>query len=102
MDVVGHRMPFQQLDPLLADRLSQNRPNLVRNSVKHATPKLWYDHHVVLTFPPHVGKALPVVHRLLLPAPTGLPGRTAYADWQVHAPRIAPKLFGSHGQRPWV
>ena len=19
-----------------------------------------------------------------------------------HAPRIAPKLFGSHGQRPWL
>ncbi len=103
VDMVGQTMPFQQLDSSLATKLSKNRPNLpLQTSVKHATPKLWYDHHVVLTFPPHVGKALPVVHRSFLPAPTGLPGRTTYAGWQAHAPRIAPKLFGSHGQRPWV
>jgi hypothetical protein len=55
VDVVGHTMPFQQLDPSLATRLSQNRPNLpLQLPVKHATPKLWYDHHVVLTLCPSI------------------------------------------------
>src|SRR5262245_58937119 len=39
--------------------------------------------------------------RLLLPAPRGLPVRRNYAGWRLPARRIAPKLFGSHGQRPW-
>jgi hypothetical protein len=36
---------------------------------------LGYNRHTVLALLPHMGRALPVVHRLLLPAPRGLPGR---------------------------
>jgi len=40
--------------------------------------------------------------QILLPAPRGLPGRRAYQhSHQSGIRRIAPKLFGSHGQRPW-
>ena len=45
-----------------------------------------YDHDVVLTLPKHVGQALPLERRLLLPAPRGLSGRKSHAFAQrLHA-----------------
>jgi hypothetical protein len=102
VDVIRHAVPVQQLHPSLTTQLPQNHANLFPQiPIEHFSPKPWYDYHMVLSLPPHVGQALPFVHRPLLPAPTGLPGRRAYAEWKPIARRIAPKLFGSHGQRSW-
>src|ERR1700722_9423773 len=99
MDVVGHRMPFQQFDSSLSAQVPKNWADLVpQPSVEDFPAVLRYDHHVVLALPPHMGQALPFVHKLLLPAPRGLPGRRSL--W--HSTPDRSKLFGSHGQRPWV
>jgi hypothetical protein len=44
-------------------------------SVEDFSAVLRYDHRVVLALPPHMGQSLPLVHKLFLPAPSGLPGR---------------------------
>src|SRR5262249_48205424 len=99
VNVVGHRMPFQQLDPALTAQFPKDWPDPVsKPSVEDFAAVLRYDHDVVLAFPPHMGKALPFVHRLLLPALRGLPGR-----WSLcHYTSDRSKLFGSHGHRPWI
>jgi SAM-dependent methyltransferase len=67
-------------------------------SVEDFPAVLRYDHHVVLALPPHMGLVLPFVHKLLLHAPRGLPGRRSLC----HCTPDRSKLFGSHGHRPWV
>src|SRR5579863_8423552 len=76
VDMVGPRVPFQQLDSSLTAQIPKDRPDLMpQSSVEDFPPVLRYNHNVVLALPPHMGQALPFVHRLLLPAPRGLPGR---------------------------
>src|SRR4051794_24276909 len=99
VDRVGHRMPFQQSDPTPPAQSPKERADPTPEpSVGDFPSVLRYDHDVVLALPPHMGRALPFVHRLLLPALRGLPGR-----WSLcHCTPDRSKLFGSHGQRPWI
>ena len=76
VDMIGHRMTFHQLDSTLTTQLAQDRADLPpQPSVEDFSAVLGYDHYIILAFPPHMGQALPVVHRLLFPAHRGLPGR---------------------------
>ncbi len=55
----------------------------VRPAVEDIPSVPGYDHYVVLALPPHMGQALPVVHRLLLP-PHGIfldEGAYAISKW---------------------
>jgi hypothetical protein len=56
-----------------------------------------YDHDVVLAFPPHMGQALPFVHRLPLPVPRGLPEGRTYA---FSSPMHAASLEALQATRP--
>src|SRR5271170_7172738 len=90
VDMVGHRMTFHQLDSTLTTQFAQDRANLSpQPSIEDFSAVLGYDHYMVLALPPHMGQALPVVHRLLLPAPRGLPGRGSLCHVLKNAPRIA-------------
>src|SRR5499433_1978673 len=102
MDMIGHAVSFHQLYAALAAQVSQDPTNLPPQfPVEDTLAVLWDDDDVILAFPPDMGQTLPVVHRVLLPVPAGLPGRRTYVSVVLLARRIAPKLFGSHGQRPW-
>src|SRR3954467_4067461 len=69
VDVVGHRMPFHQVDPSLTAQLPQNHADLPpQPSVEDLPAVFRYNHDVVLAVPPHMGQVSPLVHRLpLLP-----------------------------------
>jgi hypothetical protein len=71
-------------------------------SVQDFPAVLRYDQHVVLALPPHMGLVLPFVHKLLLPAPRVFSDEGAYAIFSKECTPDRSKLFGSHGQRPWV
>ena len=64
VDVVGHQVPLQQVDPLLPAQVPQDLSDLPAElAVRHPLAVLWHDHHVVLpvlALPPDVGLALPV------------------------------------------
>jgi hypothetical protein len=63
MDVIHHRMPFQQLDLLLPALLPKQRPNLLPQfSINDLLAILWYNHYMVLTLPLDVGLTLPIFH----------------------------------------
>jgi hypothetical protein len=87
VDVVGHRMPFEQFDSSLGAQLPKDWADLMpQPSVEDFPAVLRYDHYVVLALPPHMGQALPFVPKLLLPAPRGLPGKRSYAIFRgLHA-----------------
>ena len=81
--MVGHRMPFQQFNPLLTAQLPQNLADLFPAASKQPPlPVLWNDHHVVLALPLHMGLTTPIFHLRSAPAPRGLPGRGSF---HIHA-----------------
>ncbi len=95
VDVVRHRLPFQQFDSALTAQLPKNWANLMpQPSLEDFPAALRYHHYVVLALPPHMGQALPFVHRLLLPAPRGLPGRRSLCLPHPNARRIARSSSG--------
>src|SRR5512135_3110744 len=80
VDVVGHRMPFHQVDPSLTAQLPQDHADLPPQPPVEDLPAIFrYDHDVVIAVPPHMGKVTPLVHRLALQPVGGLPGGRAYA-----------------------
>ena len=88
--VVGQRMPFQQLNATLTTQIPQDGPDLPPQPSVEDLPAIFrYDHDVALTVPTHRGQALPLVQRLLLPAPRGLPGRRSRCRSPAMARRIA-------------
>src|SRR5262249_49335675 len=102
VDVVGHRMPFQQTDPPLTTKLPQDASDLTpQPSVEDFATVLGYDHHVVLAVPPDMGQVLPLMHRLSLRPSGAFPGGEPmpFGD-----PRHAGSLeaLWVHGQRPWL
>jgi len=100
VDMVGHAVPFQQLHSSLAAQVPQNPATLpLQLPVEYTFTILGDDDHMLFAFPADMGRTLPVVHRVLLPAPAGLPGGKTSVSAEQPARRIAPKLFGSHGQR---
>jgi len=102
VDIIRPTMPFYQLHSSLAAQLPQDRADLpLQLPVEHPLPVLGDEDHGILAFPSDMGQTLPVVQRVLLPAPAGLPGGRTSAFEHQPARWIAPKLFGSHGQRPW-
>jgi hypothetical protein len=102
LDMIRPTGPFPQLHAAWAAPLPQNRTELpLQLPLAHPFPVLGDEDHVRLAFPADMGQTLPVVHKVLLPAPADLPGRRTYVSRHALARRIAPKLFGSHGQRPW-
>ncbi len=66
----------------------------VQSAVEDIPPVPGYDHHVVLALPPHMGQALPVVHRLLIPPHGIFLEEGAYAISRRFAPRIARSSSG--------
>jgi hypothetical protein len=95
VNVVGHRMPFQHLNATLTTQIPQDGSDLPpQPSVEDFPAVFRYDHDVVLTVPTHMGQALPLVHRLLLPAPRGLPGRKSLCLFPAIARRIARSSTG--------
>jgi putative transposase len=89
------RLQEEVFDPPLLAQVPQDGTDLLAQlPVEDFPPVLGYDHDVVLAVPPHMGQALPVVHRLLLPAPRGLPGRGAYAVCLPRTRRIAGSSSG--------
>jgi hypothetical protein len=61
--MIHHRMPLQQLDPLLTTQLPEYLPDLMAQSSVHDLPAiLWYNDHMVLALPLHVGLTLPIFH----------------------------------------
>ena len=95
MDVVGHRMPFQHRDATWTTQIPQDGPDLPpQPSVEDLPAVFRYDHDVVLPVPTHMGQALPLVQRLLLPAPRGLPGRKSLCLSPATARRIARSSTG--------
>src|SRR5664280_2150870 len=81
VDVVRLRLAFQQFHTTLPTQFSQNLSYLCLQLPVQCLPSvLRDDHHMVLAVPPHVGQALPLMHRLLLPAPTGLPRKESLSS----------------------
>src|SRR5512142_3074916 len=67
VDVVGHRMPFHQVDASLTAQLPQDHADLPPQPPVEDLPAVFrYDHDVVLAVPPHMGQVTPLVHRLAL------------------------------------
>src|SRR5208283_5360022 len=63
MDVVRHRMPFQHLDTFLLTQLPQYLADLTTPACKKLLlPVLWYQHHMILAVPFHMGLTLPIFH----------------------------------------
>jgi len=102
VDVVRHAVNFQQFNSLLPTQLSQNSADLfAKPDVKDYLPVLWYDHHLILTLPLQLGQTLPFVHRKLLSPGEPSPRKNPCTFSCASSTLDAPKLFGSHGQRPW-
>src|SRR3954463_15454710 len=95
VDMVGHRVPFHQLDTSLTAQLPQDHADLPPQASVEDFPAVFgYDHHVVLAVPPHMGQVLPLVHRLsLLPEGAFPEGEPMPFD----NPRHAGSL-----EAPWV
>ncbi len=75
VDVLGHRVPFPQVDASLTAQLPQDHADLTPPpSVEDLPAVLRYDHDVVLAVPPHMGQILPLVHRLALQPEGAFPG----------------------------
>src|SRR5215475_7242840 len=75
VDMIGQAMPFHQLHSALAAQVPQDPPNLPSQfPVEYSLAVLRDDNHMILAFPSDMGQTLPVVHRVLLPVPAGLPG----------------------------
>ena len=73
-------MPIQSLDATLTTQIPPNLPDLpLYPSIEDLSAVVRYDYDVVLTIPMRMRQTLPLVHRLLLPVPRSLPGRSAYA-----------------------
>src|SRR6187551_1695621 len=90
----SHALPTAQ-HPVDDTQIPQDGPDLPpQPSVEDFPAVFRYDHDVVLTVPTHMGQALPLVHRLLLPAPRGLPGRTSLCRFPALARRIARSSTG--------
>src|SRR6516165_1009027 len=95
MDMIGHRMAFQELDAALATQLPQDQADPASQPPVEDLPTVFrYNHRVGLALPPHMGQALPLVHGLLLPAPPGLPGRRSLCFFEGNARRIARSSLG--------
>ena len=100
VNMIGKAMPFQQLDPTLTTQVSQNGADPVSQlAIENLLAILGNKHHMVLAFPPNMGQTSPIVHWILLPAPTGLSGGRIYAH-NVYNGTVEP--LPVHGQRPWV
>src|SRR5436190_19996679 len=83
VDVVGHRVPLDQLDAALPARVAQDPAHVAAQvAVQGRAAVLWDEDDVILAVPPDVGLTFPFAHRVLLSAMRpgrGLPGRRTYA-----------------------
>ena len=90
MDVIHHRLAFDQLDAPLVTQLPQYPSNLLSQlAVEDLPSELGNDDHVVLAFPPHVRQTLPIIHgEVLLPGPKR-------PSQKGNLPLLPPQLDGS-------
>ena len=76
---------------------TQYRPHLTpKFSIDDFLSIFRYNHYVILTVPLYMGQTLPIVHRLLLYAPTDQGEVYTIA---LYAGTLKAKR--AHGQRPW-
>ncbi len=79
VNMVAHRMPFQQLNPLLLTQIPQDCANRCPQlSLDHFPSVFRNEDHVILAFPTHVCQTLKILHTLLLLPSRALPGVRAY------------------------
>src|SRR5262249_15028268 len=72
VDVIGHRVAFDQFDTLLLAQLSDDTPDTASElPIDHPASVLRHKNNVILAVPADVRLALPVSHEILLPSERG-------------------------------
>jgi len=97
MKVIGGRIAFQQPNIFLSAQFTNNLADRFAMFFKvFLFPVLWYNHHVILTFPFYMGLTLPIFH-FGSPCPFGpSSGEPLYKRWKRQS------LINSHRQSRWI
>ena len=99
MNMIRHRLTFQQLYLFLTTQLSKNLANLsTKPFIQSLFAVLWQYHNMVLTFPLHVGLTLPIFHN-------GSPCPSGPTSWENHSLKKTlerQSLLNSHRQSRWI
>ena len=81
MNMVAHRMPFQQPNPFLFAQIPQDSAYRSPQLPVDDLPAVFRnEHHMILAFPTHMRQTLEILHTLFLPPNGAFPGERAYAN----------------------